>query len=208
MTVFLFNLVLFAAALAAVLCAALFLIRCFGRAGRAKGPKRAVIAEERSPEKTMPFRKRCLIPLLILGCLAACAIPRMMGTATTIGQLSDEIKAAADQPPTALVYTESIGAPETFAIRIDDPAVAREALEIILSAAVDRRGCQMDMCRLQYEEYRFVFGADSCSFRFVPGSYFCHDGQYCELGENRLGELRDLLHGMAAETQAATESRS
>ena len=175
-------------------------IRCDSR-----GPERVAVAEDRPTEKTAQARKRRLILLLALICLAAWAIPRMLGTATTVGQLSDEIKAVADQTPTALVYTESIGAPGTFAFSTDDPAIAREALDVILSAAVDRRVCQMDMYRLQYEEYRFDFGADSCTFRFVPGSYFCHDGQYYELGENRLNEVRDLLHDMAAETQAAME---
>ena len=64
----------------------------------------------------------------------------------------------------------------------------------MLSAAVDRRGCYMDMYWMQEEEYCFTFGEEKYTFSFVPGSYFYYDGEYHELGENRLARLRNYLH--------------
>ena len=149
--------------------------------------------------------------MLISAALVTYALPRTEAEGqlnlmtTTIGQLSDEIKAVAEEAPTALIYTESIGAPGTFTVAVDDPALAKTALNIILSAAVDKRGCQMNMNRLMSEEYSFSFGGESRAFRFVPDSYFCYDGRYYELGENRLAEVREFLHEMATETENATE---
>ena len=77
---------------------------------------------------------------------------------------------------------------------IDDPAIAKEALDIILSASVDRRGYQMDMYQLQDADYCFVFGEETYTFSFIPNSYFCYGGEYHELGENRLVRIRDYLH--------------
>ena len=124
---------------------------------------------------------------------------------TTIGQLSDEIKAIAEKAPTALVYTESIGSPETFSTMVDDPAIAKEALDIILNASVSKLGCQVDMYQLQYEEYCFVFGEETYTFGFVPKSYFCYDSKYYELGENRFAKVRNFLHEMMAEAETAME---
>ena len=53
---------------------------------------------------------------------------------------------------------------------VDDPAIAKEALDIILSASVDRRGWQMDMYQLQDADYCFVFGEETYTFGFVPNS--------------------------------------
>ena len=174
-----------------------------------KKPERVIISEEPFIHKTVESRKhrrkRCLILMLIFGCLTAYALLRTGETETTIGQLSDEIVDVEDQSPTALIYTESIGVPGTFSAVVDEPAVAARALELILSAAVDKCGCQMDMNRLMSEEYSFSFGGESRAFRFVPDGYFCYDGRYYELGENQLTEVREFLHEMAAETEKATE---
>lgn len=138
-----------------------------------------------------------VICMLVSAGLAAYALlgteaPRPM--MTTVGQLSDEIKAIAERTPDGFTYTESSGSPETFVVTVDDPAVAREALDIVLSAAVDRRGCYMDMYWMQEEEYCFTFGEENYKFSFVPGSYFYFDGEYHELGENRLARMRNYLH--------------
>ena len=91
---------------------------------------------------------------------------------------------------------------------IDDPAIAKEALDIILSASVDRRGYQMDMYQLQDADYCFVFGEETYTFGFVPNSHFYYDGQYYELRENRLAEVRNYLHEMASEAETAEEPQS
>ena len=174
-----------------------------------KKPERVIISEEPSMHKIVESwkrrRKRCLILMLIFGCLTVYALLCAGETETTIGRFSDEIVVVAEQSPTALVYTESIGAPGTFSAVVDDPAVAARVLEVILSAAVDKRGCQMDMNRLMSEEYSFSFGGESRAFRFVSDSYFCYDGMYYELGKNRLAEVRELLHEMAAQTENSIE---
>ena len=51
---------------------------------------------------------------------------------------------------------------------IDDPAIAKEALDIILSASVDRRGYQMDMYQLQDADYCFVFGEETTPSALFP----------------------------------------
>lgn len=170
-----------------------------------KKPERVIIAEDLSmaePVKSWKrTRKRSLIWMIIsVGIMMFVLareeeLPELSLTATTIGQFSQEISALADKTPTALVYTESIGSPETFSAMVDDPAIAKEALDIILSAAVDKRGFYMDMYQLQYEEYRFVFDEETYTFGFVPKSYFCYGGKYYELGENRLAKVRNTLHG-------------
>ena len=170
-----------------------------------KKPEWVIIAEDLSmaePVKSWKrTRKRSLIWMIIsVGIMMFVLareeeLPELSLTATTIGQFSQEISALADKTPTALVYTESIGSPETFSAMVDDPAIAKEALDIILSAAVDKRGFYMDMYQLQYEEYRFVFDEETYTFGFVPKSYFCYGGKYYELGENRLAKVRNTLHG-------------
>ena len=181
-----------------------------------KNPERVIIAEAPSMKKNVQSWNRalktCLILMLISGILTAYALPRTEGQmnpmTTTIGAFSDEIKALADKTPTALVYTESDGAPETFTASVDDPATVKKALNIILSAAVDRRGCYIDMYRLEDEEYCFAFGEETYTFSFVPNSYFYYDGQYYELRENRLDEVRDLLHELTTATETAMGPRS
>lgn len=114
---------------------------------------------------------------------------------TTVGQLA-ELEALPEQPPTALTYTESIGAPETFVLTVDDPALAQTVLSVLLSTPVHQPGICMDMAQLQSIDFRFAFGEDALTLTFVPNSYFCHDGKYFELGENQLSLLGDLLRGM------------
>lgn len=170
-----------------------------------KKPERVIIAEDPSMTKTVKSWKRIRKPALILMLIAAgimvytffraentpeLPLPMM----TTIGQFSDEIKAVAEKTPDGFTYTESIDSPETFTVTIDNPDIAKEALDIILDTSVDRVGWQVDMYRLQYEEYCFVFGEETYTFSFIPNSYFCYGGEYHELGENRLVRIRDYLH--------------
>lgn len=156
-------------------------------------------------------RKQSLIWMLIFAGImvfaTACAEKSSL-TTTTIGQFHEEISALADKTPTSLVYTESIGSPETFSAVVDDPAIAKQALDIILSASVDKRGCQVDMYQMQYVEYCFVFGEETYTFGFVPQSYFCYDSRYYELGENRLDQVHNYLHEMTAEMETAMEPQS
>ena len=176
-------------------------------------PDQVVISEEpfmrKTAESSRRTRKCSLILMLIFGCLAAYALPRSvteeqsLRNMTTIGAFSDEIKALVEESPTAFIYVESIGAPETFSVTVDDPAFAKKALDVVLSAAVDKRGCQMDMARMMEEEYRFVFDGERYAFSFVPSSYFYFDGQYYELGENRLAEVRNRLHEEYAASEPA-----
>lgn len=103
-------------------------------------------------------RKRFLIGMLILAVLIVCVflcteISELPFTRmTTIGQLSEEISVLTDKPPTSLVYTESDELPDTFNAMVDDPAIVKEALDIILSADVDKRGCYIDMYRMPYSK--------------------------------------------------------
>ena len=160
-------------------------------------------------------RKYALILMLISAVLIVFTLSRTvepskpaLTVTTTIGQFSDEIKAVAEKTPTALVYTESIGSPETFSTTVEDPAIVKKVLDIILNASVSRRGCQVDMYQLQYEEYRFVFGEETYTFGFIPNSYFCYDSNDYELGENQLANLRNILHEMTAEKEPVIEPRS
>ena len=196
MKIILFTIVFFMAASVAAFSAVFFLLSFFA-GGCAGSMKKTVQCWKR-------IRKRTLILMLVFGWIAMYVYPRSaLGpelsrrAMTTIDKFRGEIAALADQTPTALVYTESIGSPGTFTVTVDDPAFVKRALEIILSAAVDTRGCQVDMYQMQYEEYRFAFGEDTCTFSFVPRSYFCYGGLYYELGENRLDRVRDSLHEMA-----------
>ena len=183
-----------------------------------KKPDRLVIAEEPSMQKTVKswrrIRKRCLILMLIFGGLSAYALPRSaaeeqpLRAMTTIGSFSDEIKAVAEKTPDALVYTESIGSPDTFTVAVDDPDFARKALRIILNTPVSRQGCQVEMYQYQYEEYCFAFGEETYTFGYLPHSYFHYNGEYYELGQNQLGSLCGSLHERMEEGEAAVEPQS
>ena len=127
---------------------------------------------------------------------------------TTIGQLTGQQDVLEDSTPTALVFAESIGAPDTFTVTVDDPGLAGRALRTILSTPVSRRGCQVDMAQMQYESYRFVLGEETVTFSFLPHSYFCYDGQDYELGENRLAALCDSVHEWAAQQGDARTPQS
>ena len=147
-------------------------------------------------------RKPALIGLIVCAAVLLMAYARaglLSPSMTTIGAFNEELAALADRTPTALVYSESIGAPDTFTVTVNDPAVAREALQTILSTPVSRRGCQVDTAQLQYERYCFSFDGESYTFGFLPHSYFCYDGQDYELGENDLDRLSSRLHEWAAQ---------
>ena len=103
---------------------------------------------------------------------------------TTIGEFSEEIAALADKTPTVLVYTESIGAPDTFTVTVDDPDIVKEALHTILCTAVSRQGC------------------------LLPHSYFCYEGQDYELGGNQMGRVCSLLHEWAAQEEERMKPQS
>ena len=118
---------------------------------------------------------------------------------TTIGQFRPEFSALADKTPDKLIFTESIGSPDTFHITIDDPTEAKKVLDMILNAQVSKVGSQVDMAQYRYEEYCFVFGKETFTFGFLPHSYFCYDGQDYELGENRISAVCDSLHERASE---------
>lgn len=174
-----------------------------------KKPDRVIIAEDPTMRKTVESwrrtRKRSLIGMLIFFGITAFALTHMEESealplnTTTIGQFIPELSALAEKQPDKLIFTESIGKPDTFSITIDDPTEAKKALNIILSAQVSRVGCQVDMVQYRYEEYCFVFGTETFTFGFLPHSYFCYNGQDYELGENRISALCDSLHAMAAE---------
>ena len=82
---------------------------------------------------------------------------------------------------------------ETFS-KSDFRAV--KVLDMILNAQVSKVGCQVDMVQYRYEEYCFVFGAETVTFGFLPHSYFCYNNQDYELGENRISAVCDSLHAM------------
>ncbi|MGN0996067.1 MAG: hypothetical protein ACI4PG_04090 [Candidatus Ventricola sp.] len=160
-------------------------------------------------------RKGALIGLLVSLAVLLIAYPRAekgpglpSPSMTTIGAFSEELAALADRTPTALVYTESIGAPGTFTVTVDDPAVVRQALGTILRTPVSRKGCQVDMAQLQYEEYRFIFGEEAYTFGFLPHSYFCYDGQDYELGGNQLDRVCSLVHEWAAQQEERMKPQS
>ena len=74
---------------------------------------------------------------------------------------------------------------------------------ILLDAQVSKVGFQVDMVQYRHEEYCFVFGEETFTFGFLPHSYFCYNAQDYKLGENRLSNLCDSLHAMAAEAETA-----
>ena len=160
-------------------------------------------------------RRGALIGLLVSPGIILIAYPRaeekpglLSPSMTTIGEFSEEIAALADKTPTVLVYTESIGAPDTFTVTVDDPDIVKEALHAILCTAVSRQGCQVDMAQLQYEKYCFVFGEETYTFGFLPHSYFCYDGQDYELGGNQMGRVCSLLHEWAAQEEERMKPQS
>lgn len=176
-------------------------------------PERVIITEDPTMRKTVESwkrtRKRSFIGMLIFLAILVLTFPRDEGgtdlprNVTTIGQFSPELSALAEMQPDKLIFTESIGAPDTFSITIDDPTEAKKALNILLNAQVSKVGCQVDMAQYRHEEYCFVFGNETFSFDFLPHSYFCYNGQDYELGEHRLTSLCDSLHEMAAEAETA-----
>lgn len=160
-------------------------------------------------------RKAALIGLIVSLAVFLIAYPRaeekpglLSPSMTTIGAFSEEIAALADKTPTALTYTESIGAPDTFTVTVHDPDVVREALHTILRTPVSRQGCQVDMAQLQYEKYCFAFGEEAYTFAFLPHSYFCYDGQDYELGKNQLDRVCSLLHEQAAQEEERMKPKS
>lgn len=160
-------------------------------------------------------RKGALVGLLVSLGIIMVAYPRAeekrglpSPSMTTIGEFSEATAALKDRTPTALVYTESIGAPDTFTVTVDDPAIVREALDIILCTPVNRQACQVDMAQLQYEKYCFSFGEEAYTFGFLPHSYFCYGGQDYELGGNQLDRVCSDLHEWAAQEEERTKPKS
>ena len=174
-----------------------------------KDPDRIIIAEDPVNRKNVNSwkrtRKRSFLWMLVSFGVVAFALPRMEEpdslprNMTTIGQFSPEFSALADKTPDKLIFTESIGSPDTFHITIDDPTEAKKVLNTILNAQVSKVGRQVDMAQYRHEEYCFVFGEETFTFGFLPHSYFCYDGQDYELGENRISAVCDSLHERAAE---------
>ena len=148
-------------------------------------------------------RKRCFIGKLISLVILVLTFPEdeegLPRNVTTIAQFSQEFAALAEQQPDKLIFTESIGSPDTFHMTIDDPTEAKKVLNTILNAQVSKVGCQVDMVQYRYEEYCFVFGEETITFGFLPHSYFCYNGQDYELGENRISAVCDSLHERALE---------
>lgn len=176
-------------------------------------PERVIIAEGPTMRKTVESRKRtrkrCLIWMLISVGIMVFASSKgekkteLPLTTTTIGQFSQEISALAEKTPDNLTFTESIGAPDTYSVTINDPSVAKKVLDILLNTPVSRLGCQVDMAQMQYEEYCFPFGNETFTFGFLPHSYFCYNGKDYPLGENRLSTVCNSLHEMTAEAETA-----
>ena len=172
-------------------------------------PTYVIITEDPTMRKTVESwkrtRKRCFIGMLISLAILVLTFPKYAEKAglprnvTTIGQFRPELSALADKTPDKLIFTESIGSPDTFHITIDDPTEAKKVLDMILNAQVSKVGCQVDMVQYRYEEYCFVFGKETFTFGFLPHSYFCYDGQDYELGENRISAVCDSLHARALE---------
>ena len=165
-------------------------------------PERVIISDDPTMRKTMESwkrtRKRCFIGMLISLVILVLTFPEdeegLPRNVTTIAQFSQEFAALAEQQPDKLIFTESIGSPDTFHITIDDPTEAKKVLSTILNAQVSKVGCRVDMVQYRYEEYCFVFGEETITFGFLPHSYFCYNGQDYELGENRISAVCDSLH--------------
>lgn len=172
-----------------------------------KKPEWVIISEDPTMPKTTESwkrtRKRCFIGMLISLAILVLTFPKdeedLPRNMTTIGQFRPELAALADKTPDKLIFTESIGSPDTFHITIEDPNIAKQVLNTILNAQVSKVGCQVDMAQYRYETYCFVFGEETVTFGFLPHSYFCYDGQDYELGENRISAVCDSLHEMALE---------
>lgn len=172
-------------------------------------PTYVIITEDPTMRKKVESwkrtRKRSFIWMLVFFGITAFALTHMEDSedlprnTTTIGQFSPEFAALAEKQPDKLIFTESIGSPDTFRVTIEDPNNAKKALDILLNAQVSKVGCQVDMVQYRYEEYCFVFGGETFTFGFLPHSYFCFNGQDYELGKNRISALCDSLHAMAAE---------
>ena len=172
-------------------------------------PTYVIITEDPTMRKTVESwkrtRKRSFIWMLIFFGITAFALTHMEESealplnTTTIGQFSPELSALAEKQPDKLIFTESIGAPDTFSITIEDPNHAKKVLNTILNVQVSKVGCQVDMAQYRYETYCFVFGKETITFGFLPHSYFCYDGQDYELGENRISAVCDSLHARALE---------
>lgn len=170
-------------------------------------PEWVIISEDPTMPKTTESwkrtRKRCFIGMLISLAILVLTFPKdaegLPRNMTTIGQFRPELAALAEQQPDKLIFTESIGSPDTFHITIDDPTEAKKVLSTILNAQVSKVGCQVDMVQYRYEEYCFSFGDETFTFGFLPHSYFCYDAQDYELGENRISAVCDSLHEMALE---------
>ncbi len=172
-------------------------------------PERFIITEDPTMRKDLESAKRTLKRSLIWMLISLGVFVFALSRAeesdnlplntTTIGQFSPELSALAEKQPDKLIFTESIGAPDTFRITLEDPGEAKKVLNTILNAQVSKVGCQVDMVQYRYEEYCFVFGEETFTFGFLPHSYFCYNGQDYELGENRLSAVCDSLHAMAAE---------
>lgn len=172
-------------------------------------PERVIISDDPTMRKTMESwkrtRKRCFIGMLISLAILVLTFPKYVEktglprNVTTIGQFRPEFSALSDKQPDKLIFTESIGSPDTFHITIDDPTEAKKVLDMILNAQVSKVGSQVDMAQYRYETYCFVFGKETITFGFLPHSYFCYNGQDYELGENRISAVCDSLHERAAE---------
>lgn len=170
-------------------------------------PEWVIISEEPTMPKTTESwkrtRKRCFVGMLISLAILVLTFPKdeegLPRNVTTIGQFRPEFSALADKTPDKLIFTESIGSPDTFHITIEAPDIAKQVLNTILNAQVSKVGCQVDMAQYRYETYCFVFGEETVTFGFLPHSYFCYDGQDYELGENRISAVCDSLHEMALE---------
>lgn len=182
------KLILYLTTFVFFISASIFLISFLGTRNARKAQKHA--------QKST--RKYSLIWMLISAGILVYVFPRTvemsLPSMTTIGQFNEEIAALADKTPTGLIYTESIGSPDTFSVTVDDPAIAKEVLDIILNASVSRQGCQVDMYQMQYEDYCFIFEDETYTFGFLPHSYFCYDSQDYELGENQLDRVCSFLH--------------
>lgn len=173
-------------------------------------PGQVIITEDPTMRKTVESwrrtRKRSFIWMLIFLGIMVPTFPKdetqtgLARNVTTIGQFSQELSALAEKTPDKLIFTESIGAPDTFCITIEDPGEAKKVLNTILNAQVSKVGCQVDMAQYRFEKYCFVFGEETFTFGFLPHSYFCYNGNDYELGENRISAVCDSLHAMAAET--------
>ena len=109
-------------------------------------PERVIISDDPTMRKTMESwkrtRKRCFIGMLISLTILVLTFPKyaektgLPRNVTTIGQFRPEFSALADKTPDKLIFTESIGSPDTFHMTIDDPTEAKKVLNTILNVQV------------------------------------------------------------------------